>query len=145
MAYAQQLAQPAAEGAMNSLVVITRPGTATFDETSREYQNGTASPIYDDPDFPGVGAKAGITLASGPITMNLGDEPQYYSSATISIPQSAPINPRIDDIVLVTANQDKDMIGRYFRVVDVPVGGRISASIDLSCVGIAPSRQWGTK
>jgi hypothetical protein len=62
----------------------------------------------------------------------------------VFIPASVPINPRVDDIVLVMANPDSDMVGRYFRVMGVPVGGRVNASSALSVVGIAPSRQWST-
>lgn len=142
LAYAQGLAQAHANGSMNSLVLITRPGSDTFNETTREYGSGLQTVIYDDPDNAGAGAIAGVTLAQGPITMDLGDEPQYYSSITAYIPQQVPKLPRINDLLEIKANPDPDMVGRRFRIVDVPAGGRISASIALSCTGIAPSKEW---
>lgn len=143
LAYAQPLAQGNAEGAMNSLVLIQRPAEGTYDEDTREYGSPALTPVYDDPDMPGYGAMAGITPAEGPITMNLGDEPQYYSSVTIYIPARA-ARCRIDDVVLVMANPDPDLVERYFRIIDVPDGGRINASQALSATGIAPSRAWTT-
>jgi hypothetical protein len=133
---------------MNSLVIITRSGIGEYDELTREYTAPGVVTVYDDDVLFGVGAKAGVTLATGPITMSVGDEPTYYANATVYIPatyipRSTPATPRIDDVVQVMASSDTGLIGRYFRIVDVPVGGRISASINLSCVGIAPSRQWG--
>jgi hypothetical protein len=146
LAFGQTLSRQYADGAMNSLVIITRPVVAFYDETTREYAMPAVTTIYDDTNelggWTGLGAKAGITVAGGPITMNMGDEPTYYSSATVYIPQSAPNAPRIDDLVLVMASPDTDMVGRNMRIIDVPVGGRISTSTALSCIGIAPSRQW---
>lgn len=142
MKLADRFARSSAEGTMNSLVRITRPGEATYDEETREYGPGLQLLIYSDPLDPAKGGIAGITPAQGPITMELGDEPQYYSSVTVYLPQSAPKNPRINDIVEVLGSPDGDMVGRRFRVVDVPAGGRITASIALQCTGIAPSREW---
>lgn len=144
--YGQQLAEQFADGTMNSLVVISRPGDSTYDEISREYTPPRSKVIYDVLDNAGnptgVGDIAGITSASGPITFSVGDEPTYYESITVHVPFSCPIQPRIDDVVLVMSNPDRDLVNRRFRVTDVPAGGRINPSTTLSCVGIAPSRQW---
>ena len=141
LAFAQRLARQHAEGAMNSLVVIRRKGV--WSEADYEYDPESPQTIYDDPDTPGAGAKAGITLAQGPMELQIGDEPEYYSSVTVYIPQTAPTNPRVNDLVYVIHCPDPDIEGRVFRVLDVPSGGRISASIALSCTGVAPSREIG--
>lgn len=142
IAYAQRLAQSTSEGSMNSRVVIRRPGLPGFNPVTREYDPAVPAVIYDHESIPGAGGVAGITPAQGASYMDVGDEPQYYDSASVMIPQSAPRNPMINDIVQVVASPDADIVGRFFRVVGVPVGGRIVGSIAMSCTGIAPSREW---
>jgi hypothetical protein len=146
LAYAQGAAQDFTAASMNSLVVITRPDLGGFDETSREYTPPASSVIYDSRDLAGeptgAGAIAGISMASGQISYAVGDETTYYNSLTCYIPTDLVAHPHIDDVVFVVANPDEDLVGRRFRVTDVPAGGRINASIQLSCTGIAPSRQW---
>ena len=139
LTYANRIATAHAIGAMNSRVVITRSGAWSLSDF--EYDPNAPTTVYDDPDNPGAGAQAGVTPAQGPITMELGDENQYFSNVTVYIPQTAPTNPRIDDLVKVTYCPDPEIEGRFFRVMDVPVGGRINSSIALSCTGIAPSRE----
>lgn len=144
--FGQQMAEQFADGMMNSLVVISRPGDSGYNETTREYTPPQATVVYDaldeDGEPTGAGGIAGITPADGPITFSVGDEPTYYESITAHIPFSCPIQPRIDDVVLVIANPDRDLVGRRFRITDVPAGGRINPDTTLTCVGIAPSRQW---
>lgn len=134
LTYAQDRAQAYAEAVMNARVSITRPASATYDEVTREYTKPTSSPVYTGP--------AGLTIAGGPITMAIGDEPTYYSSLTAYVPHQLEILPRIDDVITVLAAPDVDLVGRSFRITDVPVGGRVTTSMSLSAVGIAPSRQW---
>ena len=143
MAFATRTARATAKGTMNSLGLITRPGGG-FDPDLREYDPSNPTVVYDDPTTPGAGNIAGITVAQGPINMDLGDEPQYYSSIAVYLPSDVPILPMINDLVLVKASPDQPIVGRYFRVLDVPVGGRIDASIDLQCTGIQPSREWSS-
>lgn len=144
--FAQNLSEAFSEASMNSRVIITRPGVAVYNETTREYSAPITVTIYDekDPDgaFTGIGAPAGITLTGASSSYSVGDEPTYYSSMTCYTPNVMSITPRIDDVVKVIFNPDSDMVGRQFRVTDVPAGGRLSTSTDLACVGIAPSRQW---
>lgn len=147
LALAQRFSEDFSEYAMNSLVIITRPSLAVYNEDTRKYSQPFTTTIYDTKDassqFTGVGAKAGITLTNVGGSYSVGDEPTYYSSITCYVPNVMVINPRIDDVVKVIFNVDPDLIGREFRVTDVPAGGRISTSTDLACTGIAPSRQWG--
>jgi hypothetical protein len=141
LAYASGLAKANSLGSMNSLVIITRRGT--YDLDSREYDPAAVEVLYDDPDHPGAGAIAGVASTSGPMSLSLGDEPAYYSSLTIYIPQDTPgKHIRIDDVVHIIATPDNYAVGRLYRVSDVPAGGRIFSSIELSCTGIAPSKQW---
>lgn len=141
LAFATQYATHHAEGAMNSLIILSRQGA--YDEVSREYDESAGEVLYDNFSDPGKGARAGVATAQGPMNFNVGDEPTYYSSVKVYLPQDGPTkNPRVDDVVYVVASPEDDIVGRYFRVIDAPVGGRMHASMELQCVGIAPSRQW---
>lgn len=87
--------------------------------------------------------KGRVYSVSGPMTMNLGEEPQYYSSTYISIPLSATL-PRVDDVVEVLTHRDWTMPGRKFRVMDVEAGGQYPAARRMQVTGIQRSKQWGT-
>jgi hypothetical protein len=135
LSLAQKMGMQVAESTMNSTVEIRRPAADFFDDTTRLYTPRAAELIYS--------GMAGVPPATGSVEMDLGDEPTYYSSTTIKIPQNSP-HIRIDDVLQVITTPDDGMVNRFFRITDVPVGGRIVASIALSCVGISPSRNWGT-
>lgn len=139
---ANRYAQSFSEGIQTALVVITRAGG--YNRASGEYDPSDVTVIYDDDTTPGVGGQAGITNSTGPVTMMFGDEPAYFDSFTVFLPRLIPNRPKIDDIVLVITHQDPDLVGRYLRVVGVESGGRIVPSTQLQCVGVAPSKQWGT-
>lgn len=139
LSLAQGMVQPYAEGAMNSLVVITRKGVYNADEG--EYDPGATVTVYADSEDPTIGAMAGITSTSSSGSMDLGDEPAYFDTITVMIPRGS-LLPRIDDDVHVMAAPDTNLINRHFRVISVPAGGRLFPSITLTCSGVAPSRQW---
>jgi hypothetical protein len=139
LAFAQNVAQHHAEGSMNSLVIITRPDG--WNATTFEYDPAANTVIYDDPDNPGAGAKAGISLQTGSVQADYADEPTYTSSTTVYIPQSATSTPQIDDLVEVVACPDPETQGQIMRVVDVTMGGRIIASIALSVTVNPPSKE----
>ena len=134
LAFAQHRAQDFSESVMNSVIKVERPAVASYNETARAYTKPTMSPVYD--------GKAGVTLASGAGTYSVGDEPTYYASITCHIPHAPAMMPMIDDVITIVTSPDTDLIGRTFRVTDVPAGGRVATSVDLSATGIAPSRQW---
>lgn len=141
LAFAQELAQPYSVGSMNSLVLVERYGG--WDADAGEYDDAAASVIYDDPDFPGLGARAGITPTQGPITSDFGDEPVYQDSINLYLPKSAFTHetlPMIDDHVTVLASPDPQFSGRAFKVTSVVGSGRLVASVHLTAVGTAPSR-----
>jgi len=135
---AQRLAQPHAEGAMNSLITITRYGSG-WDTARGEYGTGVPTVIYDG-DTPGVGAAAGVTPTQGPIQTSFGDEPEFYDSVTIFIPKSVSTLPMINDVVLVVDTPDTQFVNRQFRITSVGVGGRLVPSITMNATGAAPSR-----
>lgn len=139
LAFGQQMAQAVGEGSMNSLVLVTRFGD--FDEAAGEYKNGTPTVIYQDADFPGIGGIAGVTPTSGPVNLAYGDEPEYMDSIDVYLPKRAPVLPRIDDEVLVTAGPDPQFVNRQYRVISVIGSGRLVPSIHLRCMGTAPSKQ----
>jgi hypothetical protein len=86
--------------------------------------------------------KARVYGVSGPMTMNLGEEPQYFSSTYVSVPYDA-VLPRVDDVVLVTEHYDWTLVGRSFRVMDVEAGGQYPAVRRMQVTGVQTSRQWG--
>lgn len=139
LTFAQQLAQEHAVGAMNSLITITRYGSA-WNSVAGEYGIGTPTVIYDDLTTPGAGAVAGVTPTQGPIQTSFGDEPEYYDTLNIFIPKDAPTLPMIDDTVLIISTPDAQFVGRQFRITSVGAGGRLVPSIDMRAQGIAPSR-----
>lgn len=139
LSLAQSMVQPYAEGAMNSLVRITRTGV--YNAAEGEYDPGAEVVVYADDEDPEIGAKAGVTASASSGQMDFGDEPAYFDTITVMIPRGA-FHPRIDDVVRIMACPDANLIGRYFRVVSVPAGGRLFPSITLTCSGVAPSKQW---
>jgi hypothetical protein len=139
LAYGQSIAQQYSEGAMNSLILISR--WDGFDTSTGEYHDpDAASTIYEDPDFPGIGGPAGVTPTIGPTTLSFGDEPEYYDSIEVYIPKHAPTLPRIDDVVLVLAGPDPQFLNRQYKVTTVIGSGRMVPSIHLRATGTAPSR-----
>ena len=132
---AQMFAVAISQGAMNSTIIIRRPSLVGFDETTRKYTESSKAVLYT--------GDAGLTPATGSSQFDLGDEPTYYSSVNCLLPQSSP-HVQIDDVIEVVTSPDDGIVGRFFRITDVPVGGRIAASVSVRAVGIAPSKQWST-
>ena len=85
--------------------------------------------------------KARVYGVSGPMTMNLGEEPQYFSSTYVSIPYDA-VLPRVDDVITVTAHHDWTLVGRTFRVMDVEAGGQYPAVRRMQVTGVQNSKAW---
>lgn len=123
-----------AEANMTATVKITRMDEPSFDMQG-ELSAVELFVLYE--------GKARVYGVSGPMTMNLGEEPQYFSSTYISIPLSAN-TPRVDDVIEVLAHRDWTMVGRKFRVMDVEAGGQYPAVRRMQVTGIQRSKQWGT-
>lgn len=109
------------EGNMTALVVITR-GTGT-----------TRTTVY--------AGRARVHRLANSVQMGFGDEPQYLTSGTISVPNTTdandavPVVPRVNDNVRVTRHHDPRLVGRSFRVMSVALGGQFSAEVSLSVLG----------
>ena len=133
MSRARTLAQAQVEANMIAHVKISRSTDLHFDRATGELVANTDDLVWD-----GV---ATINMVQGPVTYNLGDEPQFFSSTYVHIPMRAAV-PRVDDIVEVVDDPDPALIGRLFRIQDVEAGGQIPTSRKLQVVGIQPSREW---
>jgi len=97
-----------------------------------------------------------VYSVSGPVQYLLGDEPQYFSSAMVSVPDTHesdaddgtyligdPVLPRVDDIVEVLAHPvDVRLTNQKFRVTDVAHGGQFNAFVVMSCIGVQFSKRW---
>lgn len=138
---AQFMVEPYANGAMNSLVRITRNGT--WNQSGGEWDPTGTAVIYADDQDPELGAAAGITGSTGPSYLDVGDEPEYYDMISVMIPRSSQAEPQIDDLLQVMYSPDVDIIGRYFRVTGFSVGGRLMPSTTMQCSGLAKSKRWG--
>lgn len=130
---AVQRARAFAEANMQATVRIERPTEPVFNRDTGDLGMAPDAIVY-------IG-KARVYSVTGPATYALGDEPQYYSSSFVSIPQGM-AEPRIDDVVEVLAHPDPSLVGRFFRVQDVEAGGQMPAVKRMQVVGIQPSRGW---
>jgi hypothetical protein len=97
-----------------------------------------------------------VARVSGPVQYMLGEEPQYFSSTTISIPDTHeadaadgsyfvgdPVVPRVDDIAEVLAHPvDPRLAGAKYRVTDVSHGGQFGPFLTLSVIGVQYSKRW---
>jgi hypothetical protein len=104
--------------------------------------------------------QARVYLVQGPVTYALGEEPQYFSSTYVSIPDTYPadgdtnnsasetwtkgdpVHPQVDDVVEVHAHHDPYTVGRRFRVTDVEAGAQITSFIRMQVAGIQRYRGW---
>lgn len=130
---ATPMARAYAKGNMIARVRIDRPTSPVFDPVTGELGMGPDETIYE--------GMARVASVQGPTQYFLGDEPQAYSNTLVSIPIEA-TKPRVDDVVEVLAHPDLEIIGRFFRVLDVEAGGHMPVVHRMQVVGIAPSRQW---
>lgn len=141
--YARMLAQVHAKGNMIAKIELKRGGDAApvWNPVTNQVESPEGEVIWGpDPADPTKGI-ARIYAVTGPVTMGLGDEPQYFQSTYISIPLEAPL-PEIDDVVEVIEHPDIKLVGRFYRVVDVERGGQIPVVHKMQVVGVEPSRSW---
>lgn len=123
---------------MGDAVLITRMAQ------TGENPDGTIVGIPESTVYEG---KARFPNVTGPVTYQLGEEPQYFSSTYVSVPvldpvSGQPVLPMVDDVVSVTAHPDQLMVGRKFRVMDVETGGQFGPVRRMQLTGIQPSKQW---
>lgn len=127
-----------AESNMTAQVEITRPGPAAFEPSSGELEAQPGPVIYE--------GKARVYAVSGPVTMDLGDDPQYFSSSMVSVPLvddfGVNVLPEVNDLVRVLEHPDPLMLGRLFRVMDVEAGGQFAVLRRMQVMGIQRGRTW---
>lgn len=115
---------------MTSQIVITRPGTPTFDATTGLTTAHTGTTVWTGP--------ARFYSTTGGVQV-IGDAVVSLGQTTVAIPQDAPL-PEIDDIVDVTSSPDDTaMVGRRYRVIDVSEGGLLSPTRNLQVTTVEGS------
>ena len=70
----------------------------------------------------------------------VGESVMMLRNANITLPHSAPAVHR-DDVAVVTASQNPDLIGRWFQVTEERISGQEGYK-RVSALSIAPSRLW---
>ena len=135
----QRYARGYAERNMLSLVRITRPTQVpTLDPaTGLATAGADLASVYE--------GKARVYGVSGPQTMNLGEEVQYFQSTYVSIPvyvDGEATAPRVDDLVEVLEHSDPLMVGKRFRVMDVEIGGAVPSVRRMQVSGVQRFRSW---
>jgi hypothetical protein len=129
-----------ARGNMRDTIRVGRSGSAVFDEQTGTLEAAAPIVIYEGP--------ARVYAMSGPVSYNIGDEPQHFSQAYISIPvfddQGVAVPaPQVEDlVVIIAAPGDPEVVGRTFQVQDVEAGGQWTAVRRLQVVGVQASPQW---
>ena len=97
--------------------------------------------------------RARLGTAQGPISYTVGEEVQFYSSGTVTIPADwvpdetqpfdvEPTMPAVNDLLEVTAHDDHGFVGRRFRVIDVESAGLLSTERRLQIVGVQRYAGW---
>lgn len=122
---------------MPAAVRIERPSAPSLDAGSGRVQAVVDKVVYE--------GKARVTTTGGPVTYQLGEEPQYFSQAQVSIPlvsEGEPTLPQVNDTLTVLAHHDALMIGRQFRVVDVEAAGQFQAVRRMQVVGVQRWEAW---
>lgn len=126
------------ESNMTAFVEITRPGEPDFVSSSGELEADSGPVVYE--------GKARVYTVSGPVTLELGDDPQYFSSAVVSVPLvddfGVNVLPQVNDLVEIQEHPDPLMLGRRFRVMDVEAGGQFAVLRRMQVVGIQRGRTW---
>jgi len=134
----RRYARKYAEMNMASEVRIDRPGKPTLDTTTGDATATVLSTVY--------AGKARVTTVGGPQQYSLGEEPQYFSSGSVSIPlfdeEGQPTMPQVNDVVIVTAHHDVLMVNRAFRVMDVQASGQLEAVRNMSVTGVQRWEGW---
>lgn len=134
----QRYAQRFVEGNMTAVVRLSRPDPGVFDHVDGSLDVASGQVVYE--------GKGRVYPVSGPLTLNLGDEPQYFSQAFVSVPLVDDVGdnvlPQVDDLVEVLEHPDPLSVGRLFRVTDVEAGGQFAVVRRMQVVGVQRFRSW---
>ena len=126
-------AQAQANATMVHSVVISRNSLASWNNLTKRTEYASESVVYS--------GQAHIWKVTGPVQVQLGDEPQFFSNTYCSIPLTA-AEPMVDDIVLVTLHPSPKLVNRMFRVMDVEDGGVLPSCYRMLLQGVEASRAW---
>lgn len=122
---------------MGDWVLITRMATVA------ENVDGTIEGVPEATVYEGIARCYNVT---GPVTYQLGEEVQYFSSSYISIPLVATsgkvTEPMVDDVVSVLKHSDPLVVNKQFRVMDVESGGQFGPVRRMQVTGAQPSQNW---
>lgn len=132
----------------NATVRILRMTTPLEDPAGETLDASAGGVVYS--------GRGRVYTVSGPVQFMLGEEPQYFSSTYVSVPDTHeadavdgvgyltgdPVLPRIDDIVDVVAHHDARTVGKKFRVTDVQSAGQFRPFVVMNTVGVQWSKQW---
>jgi hypothetical protein len=120
-----------------SRVTVTRPPALDLDPDG-VLQATAGVVVYSGP--------ARLGSASGPVTYTVGEEVQFYSSSSCTIPMldvnGEPTDVSVNDQVRVDAADDPNMAGRVFRVIDVEAAGLMAVGRRLQLVGVQHYPGW---
>lgn len=96
-----------------------------------------------------------VYTVSGPVQYMLGEEPQYFASTYVSVPDRQenaaadgayaiddPVKIAVNDIVEVLSHHDPNTEGRKFRVTDIQGGGQFRPFIVMNVVGVQNAPNW---
>lgn len=123
------------EANMTTTVTITRPAMLALDDEDLVATPGAV--VY--------AGYAKVGRASGPVTYTIGDEVQFYSSSSCTIPllvDGVPTDPHVNDLLEVTGSDDPVMVGRRFRIVDVEAVSIVPDGRRMQLVGIQHYPGW---
>jgi hypothetical protein len=131
LAEARRQATLYSEATMTSTVIVTRRTTVGALDYSTGLVVDAPTTIYS--------GKARLSRLRGNVAMDLGDEQEYFTMVTVSIPLTAPLV-IIDDMVEISASPDPHVVTRLFRVTDTEGGGDLPTAQTFNGLGVARSR-----
>lgn len=143
LARARERASANVAAAMTSTVRITRSSSGVVEDTGTWAMDQDVL-VYEGP--------ARLGPARGPVTYTIGEEVQFFSSSTATIPLtmpsptdstvSVPLTVSVNDLLTVLAHDDPGWVGMRARVVDVEAAGLIAAGRRLQLVGVQRYPGW---
>ena len=113
---------------------IDRYTTANMEADVRVTRGSYAAPVAV------YTGRARIAALGGSVQMGFGDEPQYMVSGTISLPTldsdgATPVEPMVNDMILVLRHHDPSIVGRSFRVMHVDNGNQYASVVRCTVLG----------
>jgi len=126
---ALQVARRYVERNMNTLVRVSHMTAPT------PHVDGSSTATSDNVVYEGRGH---LAVLSGPMTVGLGDVPQFFATTVLSIPvvtSLGTVDPMINDMVEVLRQEDRMVVDRVFRVMHVETAGLLPVVHRLQLTG----------